>query len=129
MKTSHPNRLNKQRGDKLSSWSHNCKPNTDKEKLEIIQQLDDKEKPNKKSQAKKKEYSVWVLWGRNYNLLNEKSKWWRHGKYLKLSDAEKSFDKLKNSHASFKDKDGNLVYYYKAIKLTFKDKTIKEFYR
>lgn len=128
MNTSHPNRLNKQRGDKLSSWSHSCQPTTLRQKIEVDQQFDDSSKPTKKSK-KNKHYEIYVKWQRYFEGIA--LQWWKGGKYLKLVDAEKAFDKFKDEYLPATDKDGNSLrhYHYSDIKLTYKDKIIKEFNR
>lgn len=126
MNTSHPNRPHKRRGDKLVGWTHNCYPMTLKEKIEVKQQLDDTSKVIKKPTTKKKEYIVWTKWGfRDYN----KRLWHRHGKYLKLNDANKAYDGIIDNCSLMRTKDGKPIYFYSDIKLEFKGDILKEFHR
>ena len=116
MKTTHPNRLNKRRGNKLNSWSHTSCPVTEKEAIEIKQQLDDKEKIIKKSNTKKKEYEVWVKWA--HTIFNDRD-WSRHGKFLKYEDALKSFNTSRNKSFQYSN-NSKIRYYFSHVKLTRK---------
>jgi hypothetical protein len=120
MKTTHPNRLNKARGNKIDTWGRTACPVTNKEKVELNQKLNETVKlPKVKLHGK--EYEVKVRYSKDFSYFGDR--WSRHGWYEKEKDALKAFENC-TKKKMFSNK-----FYYSEVYLIYKGTTINEFKR